>query len=339
MSWQAVLNGDSLSWLLEVDPGNPGPRYFALRDLLDRPEDDPEVMAARSAVMAAGPVPAILDAQYPAGYWIKPGNYYSPAYRGTGWQIVFLADLGADPADERVRRGCEYVLDHGVAANGAFSIKEPPVPSACFHCMSGSLLRALLCLGYAGDPRVQGALNWQVQAVTSEGQMRYYKSGTSGPGFACAINLGQPCAWGATKAMRALAAVPSDRRSPALQRAIRAGVEFLLSRDPAVADYPYTERVSSAWFKFGFPLGYTSDVLETATALAELGYAADSRLAHALQFILGKQDARGRWKLEGGLNGKLWADVEQKGKPSKWVTLRALVVLKRAHGAGSSLGN
>jgi hypothetical protein len=338
MSWQATLNGDALPWLQELDANNPGPRYFALRDLLDRPEDDPEVIAARSATMATGPVPAILDAQYPAGYWIKPGNYYSPAYRGTVWQIVFLADLGADPADERVRRACEYVLEHGVAANGAFSIKEPPVPSACLHCMSGSLLRALLRLGYAGDPRVQGALNWQVQAVTGEGQMRYYKSGTSGPGFACAVNLGQPCAWGATKAIRALAAVPPERRSPALQRAIQAGVEFLLSRDLAVADYPYTERVSSAWFKFGFPLGYASDVLETATALAELGYAADQRLAHALQFIRGKQDAQGRWKLEGGLNGKLWADVERKGQPSKWVTLRALVVLKAAYEARGALG-
>ncbi len=74
MSWQAALNGDSLSWLLEADTNNPGPRYFALRDLFDRPEDDPEVVAARSAVMVAGPVPAILDAQDPAGYWIKPGN-------------------------------------------------------------------------------------------------------------------------------------------------------------------------------------------------------------------------------------------------------------------------
>jgi len=28
------------------------------------------------------------------------------------------------------------------------------------------------------------------------------------------------------------------------------------------------------------------------------------------------------------LNGKMWAEIEEKGKPSKWVTLRALRVLK-----------
>jgi len=47
-----------------------------------------------------------------------------------------------------------------------------------------------------------------------------------------------------------------------MERAIEVGAEFLLSRDPAVADYPYTKRVSSTWFKFGFPLSYWSDVLE-----------------------------------------------------------------------------
>jgi hypothetical protein len=34
-------------------------------------------------------------------------------------------------------------------------------------------------------------------------------------------------------------------------------------------------------------------------------------------------------------NGKMWADVEQKGEPSKWVTLRAVRMLKMRgqHGA------
>ncbi len=38
------------------------------------------------------------------------------------------------------------------------------------------------------------------------------------------------------------------------------------------------------------------------------------------------------WKtvlMEYTYNGKTWAEVEQKGQPSKWVTLRALRVLCR----------
>ena len=120
--WMDRLQADPLPWLLEPDPANPGVRYFALRDLLDRPADDPAVTAAQEAIMASGPVPAILDAQTPEGYWAKPGTGYSPKYRATSWQILFLAELGADPADARVRRGCEYVLTHSVAANEAFSV-------------------------------------------------------------------------------------------------------------------------------------------------------------------------------------------------------------------------
>jgi hypothetical protein len=129
--------------------------------------------------------------------------------------------------------------------------------------------------------------------------------------------------------MRALLSVPPEARTPNVQRAIEAGVEFLFSRDPAVADYPYTKRVSSTWFKFGFPLTYWSDVLETTAVLVDLGCGDDPRLAGALQLVLSKQDDQGRWKLENALAGKMWADIEAKGQPSKWVTLRALRVLKR----------
>jgi hypothetical protein len=111
-------------------------------------------------------------------------------------------------------------------------------------------------------------------------------------------------------------------------RAIEAAVEFLLAYDLADANYPPSEHVSPNWFRFGYPLSYASDILEALDALAAVGRAHDARLANAIQFVLSKQDAQGRWKLEHTLNGKMWTDIERKGQPSKWVTLRALRVLK-----------
>ncbi len=311
---------EPLEWLLEPDPANPGVRYRALRDLLGRPADDPEVVRAQAAVMESGPVPAILDAQYPQGYWVKPGGGYSPKYRSTVWQIIFLAELGADPADPRVRRGCEYLLDHSIAANGGFSNRQKPVPSGVVHCLNGNLVYALTRLGYGSDPRVRAALEWQVGAVLGEGE--YYRSATSGPGFACGFNGGLPCAWGAAKALKAFLAVPPSDRTEGLERAIAAASEFLLSRDPAAADYPHTGRVASAWFKLGFPLTYWSDVLEVVSLLVELGQR--ERVENGIRFILEKRDEAGRWRLEHGINGKMWADIEEEGRPSKWVTLRAV---------------
>ena len=92
-----LFKADALPWLLEPDAANPGVRYLALRHLLDRPADDREVQLAQQAVMTSGPVPAILDAQDPAGFWVKPGTGYGPKYRGTEWQVIFLGELGAAP--------------------------------------------------------------------------------------------------------------------------------------------------------------------------------------------------------------------------------------------------
>lgn len=329
MVWRERLNGDSLTWLLESDPANPAIRYFALRDLLSRPANDPDVLAAQSEIMTGGPVPVILDAQHPEGYWRQPGGGYRK-YQGTVWQIMLLSELGADPTDERVQRGCEYLLSHSIASNGGFAASNTHsvVPSNVIHCLNGNLLYALIRLGFLGDPRVQQALDWQVRSITGDDPVHYYQSGTSGPGFACAVNEKQACGWGAVKAMKALLAVPSQQRTPDMERAIARGAQFLLRYDVAKANYPYTGKISSAWFKLGFPLSYWSDVLETLSVLVTLGYGNDARLEEAYQWLLSEQNAQGRWKLGNTVNGKMWIDIEKRGKPSKWVTLRALRVIK-----------
>jgi hypothetical protein len=109
-------------------------------------------------------------------------------------------------------------------------------------------------------------------------------------------------------------------------------VEFLLSRNPAVADYPTAQegaKPSGSWFKLGFPSGYVTDVLQNLEVLAELGHARDPRLAGAVRWVESQQD-RGRWTNQYAYNGKTHVDIERQGQASKWVTLRACSVLKAA---------
>jgi hypothetical protein len=328
------LNGDPLPWLL--DDETPAVKHLALRWLLQRPADDPEVQSALAAAMQRDPIAAILEAQHPAGYWVKPGPGYSPKYTGTVWQEIFLDQRGAAPRDERVRAACAYVLAHTQAESGGFAAtgqvrEDLPPPSHVIHCLNGNLLRALIGFGWLDDARVQRAITWQAQAITGEGEVCYYRSGTSGPGFGCAANGHLPCAWGAVKALLALARIPPERRSPPVQQALRQGAAFLLSRDPAVADYPMgwgNTRPNVSWFKLGFPSGYVTDVLQNLEALCALGYARDPRLEPAVAWLLSKQDAQGRWRNQYAYNGKTWSDFEPQGAPSKWVTLRACYVLR-----------
>ena len=118
--WRSLLNGDPTDWLLEDD--NPSVRYFTLRDILERPEDDPEVMKARADIMAVGAVPAILKAQDKAGFWVDARKFYTAKYQGTVWQLIILAELGADGKDDRIRKACEFILDNSQdRESGGFS--------------------------------------------------------------------------------------------------------------------------------------------------------------------------------------------------------------------------
>jgi hypothetical protein len=71
-------------------------------------------------------------------------------------------------------------------------------------------------------------------------------------------------------------------------------------------------------------------VLQVLEALTELGHGGDERLTASHEWLLGQQDAQGRWLNRHAYNRKTWVDVERQGAPSKWVTLRACTVLRAA---------
>lgn len=336
MPWQTQLHDDSLAWLLE--PAEPGVRYLALRDLLDRPAADPELLAARRLAHAQGPIAAVLDAMAPQGYWAEPGSGYLPKYRSTVWSVILLAQLGARiEEDERIGRACAYLLDHALAPGGQWTASG--APSGTADCLQGNLCWALPALG-CDDLRLAAAFEWMARTVTGEGvapnterdaPLRYY-AGKCGPLFACGSNDKLPCAWGAVKVMLAFGQWPAGRRTPLIEQAIAQGVEFLLGVDPTTAAYPspYSAKPSGNWWKFGFPVFYVTDILQIAEALAGLGQGDDPRLASTLALIRSKQDAQGRWPLEYDYTGKTWIDFGPKKQPNKWVTLRAVRTLKAA---------
>lgn len=334
MTWQTHLKGDSLTWLLE--PESPGARCLALRDLLDLPLDDPELVAAQVEAHEAGQIAAVLNEMEAEGYWAKPGPGYLPKYRSTVWSVITLAQLGASiNQDERIARSCAYLVDAALTSTGQFS--STGAPSGTADCLQGNLCGSLVDLG-CDDPRLDGAYEWMARSVTGEGvasntdrkaPVRYY-AGKCGPRFACGANNKLPCAWGAAKVMLAFSKLPTERRSPLVERAVAEGVDFLFSVDPATAAYPcgWAEKPSGNWWKFGFPVFYVTDLLQIVEALVRLGYGRDSRLTNAVALIEDKQDEDGRWTLEYDYTGKTWVDFGNKKRPNKWVTLRALTVLK-----------
>jgi len=197
------LKADPTPWLLEED--NPSVRYVTLRDLLDRPQDDAEVIAAQKAIMSSKPVKEILEAQYPQGYWVKPGRGYSPKYRGTVWQLMFLAALGASP-DEAIDKACRFVLENSVFPNGGL-FSATKAGTGTIVCLNGNLLQAFIRLGYGDDLTVQAVAQTLAERILREG-------------FDCRANspsrsqreTWRPCAWGAVKVLRAFTAPHAQGR-------------------------------------------------------------------------------------------------------------------------------
>jgi hypothetical protein len=328
----SLITQKQLGWLLE--PADIGVRYLALRDLTQA--DAGDLATASKKAHTEGPIVKVLDKMKKEGYWVQPGAGYNPKYRSSVWSIILLAQLGASiQMDQRLATACSYLLENALTKDGHFTVSG--LPSGTVDCLQGNLCAALLDLG-SQDPRLDKAFEWIARSVTGDGvapmtdktaAVRYY-AGKCGPNFACGANNKLPCAWGAVKVMLALGKLPKMKRTALIDKAIKVGVDFLFSKDPAKADYPcgYAARPSGNWWKFGFPVFYVTDLLQNVEALVSLRYAKDPRLQNALTIIRDKQDAQGRWLLEYDYSGKTWIDFGATKRPNKWVTLRALCVLK-----------
>lgn len=326
------MKKEVVEWLLEQDGS--GVEYPAMRDLTNAGEK--ELSVAREKAHREGPIASILSNMTPEGYWEKPGPGYLPKYTGTVWSLVLLSQLGASVhEDERISTACSYYLDHAMTEHGQISVNG--APSQTIDCLQGNMLTALMDVGYY-DARMDKAYEWMAMTTTGEGvapmgdkstPLRYY-SGKIGPDFACGANNKLACAWGAVKVMMAFSRLPEEKRTDLINQAIDRGVDFLLGIDPTTAEYPhgYAPKPSGNWWKFGFPVFYITDILQIAEALVKLGYGDDLRLRNTLDLIRSKQDDQGRWLLELDYKGKTWGEYGVKKQPNKWVTLRALRVLK-----------
>lgn len=336
---------DTLAWLL--GPENPAVAALARRTLLGE-GDSPQTAALWAARNEYAPVATILDALLDDGSWIAPARDYAK-YGGSLWQIHFMGELWADGTDERVERAAEYAFSRRLP-DGSWSCSNMR-PAGSIPCLTANVARALARLGFARDERVIRALAYVAGTFTERGCLACPPGGTL-------FTLNGYCHMLAPKVLLFLGEVPRESW-PQGAHELRDGAIAAL-RDKAVfrslphgarefADQVYTAKPADrpgmreaylaghgpleygdkpGWLRFGFPLSYNSDALEALSALAGVGEKRRSEYESAVEHVEGTADDRMRWKLRNTLNGKMLANIEAKGEPSKWLTLRALRVLE-----------
>jgi hypothetical protein len=306
-TWQTGLHADPIPWLLE--PENPSARYLTLRHLLDSAEQDSQASEARAAIPTWPPVREILALMDPVDFWGRADRPFYGGAVGTHATLSLLAALGA-PRIPQLEAACENLLEHGQHESGGFTYDG--TPSRTLLCSTGSAIRTLIHFGYDGDPRLERALAYLAQRCTTPG------------GLTCSYADGEECQWGITKSLAAFAALPAADHTADHVRAVEALAE-------AVLDHEFDfEGRDAHWLKFGFPLDYQSDLVELYDVLARLDYGADPRFRKLLDIVLAAQTAGGRWTKQYGTRA---LQVEERGQPSKWITIHALRALKHTYRA------
>ncbi len=329
--WRATLKADPTEWLLEED--NPSVRYFTLMDILDRPEDDAAVQTARQEIMQSGIVPDILQKQREVEYLKAYPRFYTYKYKGLVWSLIVLAELGAE-LNLQIKEQCEYMLSNsqerqygGFSQNTAGRTGGGRITEV-IPCLTGNMVWSLIRFGYLDDLRLQKGIDWITQF------MRFNDGVEDGPSVPPYDRYemcwgAHTCHMGAVKALKALSAVPRRSRTTEIDDTIQKAVEFLLIHHIYKRSHNLKRKSKPGWLKFGFPLMYQTDVLEILDILTELGVK-DSRMDEAISTVIAKQDDTGRWKLENTYGSdRLLIPIGQKDEPSKWITLRAMRVLKR----------
>ena len=302
MKWLDGLRSDPIPWLLE--PENTSVRYWTLADLLDRPADDPEVGEARATIVQQPLVQELFASQHPDGHW---GDDETKPYtaRGTLGVLSVLHTLGVEP-DGRTAAGCDSFLRFCQHESGGFSMTKTR-RSGIFPCTTGEHLPFLVYFGLGDDPRVRRAFAFLVEDTSTADALD------------CGRYQHRDCLWGAIAALNGLAVLPADMRSTQSSQVVQRLADALLD-----ADYDF-EGEHKRWFTFGVPRAW--DLLSALCALAAHGYAHDPRFTPLLDLLLAHQDEQGRWHC--GSVSRTWP-LEKRNRPSKWVTLDALRLLKTA---------
>ena len=299
-NWYKNLNGDPLPWLLE--PENPSVRYWTLMDLLDRPVSDPDVQEIRAAVTQQPLVKELFALQHPEGYWGEETKPHSA--QGAVGVLSLLYILGVIP-DRRTAAGCDSFLKNCQHESGGFSMTRK-VRSGIFPCTTGAHLPWLVYFGLGDDPRVRAAFAFLIEDMSADEALD------------CGRYQHRDCLWGAISALDGLAVLPSDMQSEQSKRVVTELADVLLD-----ARYDF-EGEHKRWLTFGVPRAW--DLLSALKALAAHGYARDARFLPLLKRILDCQDDQGRW--ECGSVSRTWP-IEKRNRPSKWITLDALRVIKK----------
>jgi hypothetical protein len=317
---RATGPGALTDWLLDSDPSI---RWQVMRDLLDAPES--EWTAERANVETTGWGARLLSHEDDDGQWA--GGAFLPRdfdfhewqevgqpWTATAFSLSQLREFGLDPASDRAKRAVELI---GVNSRWDHA-GEPYWEGEVEECING---RVVADGAYFGVD-VSSIVGRLVSERLDDGGWNCERAnGSVRSSFASTINVLE----GLLEYERATGGTPESRQARA------SGEEYLLARN-LFRRLSTGKPADDQFLLFAHPCRWRYDVLRALdyfrSAAVLTGASPDARLGEAVEHARSKRLADGAWRLDWNLPGRVWFDVnEGAGKPSRWVTLRAMRVL------------
>jgi len=316
-----------IEWLLEADPSI---RWQVLRDLASAPAE--QVAAERKRVAIEGMGDRLLGLQGADGAWA--GAAWNHGWNSTMHVLTLLREMGLDPAGEEARRAVGLVREgvrwRGWDWNGMWRGKDfegnPFFAGEVEPCINGQVGASGAYFGQDIGRIIEYLLKDQ---LADGGWNCEAENGSTRGSFNTTI-----CVLEALLEYE-LAGGNDARVTEARLR----GQEYLLKRRlfrrrSTGEVIEYDRKVgppgdgSPAWTRLAFPTWWHYDVLRGLEYLRRAGVHPDERMSEAVEMVRSKQDADGRWPLEVQYPGQMPVELdEEEGRPSRWITLRALRVL------------
>ena len=294
-------------WLLDSDPAI---RWQVMRDLTDAPPADVAVERARVAREGWGA--QLLAAQDPDGRW--GGGTFAPRWIGTFDTLHLLYLFGPEPESEEVQRAIAPV--HEAARwdyDPSFRFFEGEVEP----CINGRTV----AIGAYFRQDVRGIVDRLLTEQMDDGGWNCeQENGSTRGSFDSTLNV-----------LEGLLEYERSTGANGEVAAARArGEEYLLERR-LLHRLTDGEIPQKRWLYLGFPNGWFYDLARALDYMRVARPAPDERLNEALQVLESKRDDDGRWPLDHAYHDRLLVDFgEAEGEPSRWLTLRALRVMRWA---------
>ncbi len=328
-----------MTWapLLLADP-SPLLRMRVLRDLLNRPAEDDEVVELAGLAAADPLLTHLLAGQQADGSWrrgLQDDTSASTPVLATGLALMRLGYLGLDSSHAAVRRGAEFLFAQQ-SADGSWRLPDEREEGTgregygMIPLQTSLPLRGLAACGYAADPRAEQAYAWLLAQRLEDGAWPTGVAASGARGKVAGYRRMPHSRWGCrantTAALMCLALHPERRHAAEARRAL----DLLLGRETR-EEYPLgfeVARMIGAEPSHGFLTFYARfDLALLLDVCARVGAARDDeRVADLIEFIRGLQGDFGLW------------EYAPRPQVSRWLTfdlLRSLSTLEIEAGGDS----